>query len=455
MDELEDDLRRALQDPRRALAAVGDPVPAVLQGVRRRRRARVVVAASFVAVAAVALGAVGLSNARNSDRSSGLVSVAPSTSASPSAAAGPSPQPSASPSSAPSATSGPVRPVPVGFTAADLSFVSADRGWSLGTAPCSTPPCTSLLRTSDGGRHWSGGPAPVAPLLGEKICTDERQCVRSVRFADTRHGYAFGGALLTTDDGGETWNRQPGPYVDALEPSGGDVLRVVHRTDGCPPGCTYSVQRAAVGSSRWATVTTPTLAGNGALLLRHGTAIYLLLFKNPAGGAGDAHPQVVVSRDGGATWTEQKDPCGPSAPNSLDERDATYAATAPDGSLAVLCTQRGAGAKSSVVVSADQGRTFGAPRELPAADRVLAVAASSASRLVVSAVRGSTFELLLSEDGGATWRAVASAPGGLAGRGVFLGFTTTRNGTATQPDGTRVWRTTDAGVTWSAYGWGS
>jgi hypothetical protein len=57
-------------------------------------------------------------------------------------------------------------PVPAGFHAVDLTFVDVNDGWALGTAPCASAPCTSILRTTDGGLSWAGIPAPRAPLAG-------------------------------------------------------------------------------------------------------------------------------------------------------------------------------------------------------------------------------------------------------------------------------------------------
>ncbi len=51
-------------------------------------------------------------------------------------------------------------PVPKGFVAKDLTFVSTRTGWLLGTAPCTVAPCTSIVRTIDSGRTWIGIPAP-------------------------------------------------------------------------------------------------------------------------------------------------------------------------------------------------------------------------------------------------------------------------------------------------------
>src|SRR4051794_21631848 len=63
-------------------------------------------------------------------------------------------------------------PVPAGFNGYDLTWVSNDDGWALGTAPCDNRPCTSILRTTDGGKSWVGIPAPRAELIE----TDTNTC---------------------------------------------------------------------------------------------------------------------------------------------------------------------------------------------------------------------------------------------------------------------------------------
>ena len=84
--------------------------------------------------------------------------------ASSSASAGtPSASPLASPSAVPVAGP-PGGPVPAGFEPQSVTFVSASEGWVLGTAPCAAKPCTSVVRTLNGGRTWQGIPAPVAAL---------------------------------------------------------------------------------------------------------------------------------------------------------------------------------------------------------------------------------------------------------------------------------------------------
>ncbi|MGZ4786600.1 MAG: hypothetical protein ACXV5S_13100, partial [Acidimicrobiales bacterium] len=55
-------------------------------------------------------------------------------------------------------------PVPTGFEPASVTFVSADQGVVLGTSSCSSPPCTAMAATDDGGATWHGLAAPAALL---------------------------------------------------------------------------------------------------------------------------------------------------------------------------------------------------------------------------------------------------------------------------------------------------
>jgi photosystem II stability/assembly factor-like uncharacterized protein len=125
-------------------------------------------------------------------------------------------------------------PVPPGFSAGSVTFVSPTEGWVLGTAPCSTPPCTSILRTTDAGRTWVGIPAPrvAGSGLGE---SDGHGSVHELRFADPTDGFAYGTGLWETHDGGSTWARartlagMRHYEVAALEPDSGHIYAVVSR----------------------------------------------------------------------------------------------------------------------------------------------------------------------------------------------------------------------------------
>jgi len=100
-------------------------------------------------------------------------------------------------------TQPPGGPVPAGFRAASVTFVSSREAFVLGTAPCAHAPCTSVARTGDRGVSWRGLPAPVVPL-GEPGVTGP--AVWGIRFATPEYGFVFGNGLWVTTDGGEHWS---------------------------------------------------------------------------------------------------------------------------------------------------------------------------------------------------------------------------------------------------------
>ena len=128
----------------------------------------------------------------------------------------------------------PAGPVPSGFAAASVTFVSDTEGWVLGTARCPGHPCTSVLRTTDGGSSWVGIPAPSAPLQDHGSSTAS---ISAIRFADPSNGFAFGPALWSTHDGGRSWHEDAsvggiGPYwVLSLVTTPGDVYALVAGLD--------------------------------------------------------------------------------------------------------------------------------------------------------------------------------------------------------------------------------
>lgn len=92
-----------------------------------------------------------------------------------------------------------------------VDFISATRGWAVGSA--------AVLTTTDGGKVWTSLPEPCTPI-------------RSVHFVAPDLGYAVAGGsgvrldggvpattgagtLLTTTDGGRTWQRAPGAPASA------------------------------------------------------------------------------------------------------------------------------------------------------------------------------------------------------------------------------------------------
>ncbi len=150
----------------------------------------------------------------------------------------------------------------------------------LGTANCSSPPCTSIVRTTDDGRTWVGIPAPRT-TLGQPD-SGRNGGVAVIRFADQRNGWAGVGELWSTHDGGASWHKQrlPGEngLVSGIESGGGYVYAA---TDGCPSQggnhCSNTAQLYAspVGRDAWARIATVAAAGGTSGLVVQGSAWYL------------------------------------------------------------------------------------------------------------------------------------------------------------------------------------
>ncbi len=268
-----------------------------------------------IALALVVLVAAGCSSSHPSKSAGSTTTTTASTAPSTTGLAVP---PTTGGSTAPSTTISAGGPRPTGFKVTDLSWVSDDQGWALGSAPCAHPPCTSVVHTLDGGRTWAGLPAPVAYLESDQLtasaagpCSSTVACVHGIRFADASTGYAFGAtSLWLTTNGGHTWSKRSTDPTDALEVSHGLVVRVTHPADsGCPPGCPYQVQTTSVGSTTWHTVASPKVTGVGAALAIDATNVYVGAPGHTAGGASDAHTSFARSTDRGAHWSTFADPC--------------------------------------------------------------------------------------------------------------------------------------------------
>ena len=98
------------------------------------------------------------------------------------------------------------RPVPAGFTASSLSWLSPASGWTMGAAPCGRRTCTDVLATGDGGETWR-----LAGTVPARLTTAAHPGVTDIRFATSSVGWAFGPGLLRTTDGGESWAARPIP----------------------------------------------------------------------------------------------------------------------------------------------------------------------------------------------------------------------------------------------------
>jgi hypothetical protein len=303
------------------------------------------------------------------------------------------PTPKATPSMSPSPSVSP------GFAASDVSFVSTQQGWVLGSG--------QLLTTDDGALSWTALPAPPAG-------------VTHLRFATSSDGYAWStdGTLWLTIDGAESW--QPGQLsqVLSLETADGWVWAIAG------PLPYADVWRAPIGSSVWTKLgLTP---DRSATLVVHGPAAYVVGQE----GAGPIPPSVEVYTATQAGVHEAV-PC----PTSLAVPSAELGAST-DGSLVLVCDVQGQSAEyDRAYVSADGGASW------------TAITAPPVWSNGVTAVTGKRFSWsgnVLVSSGGAWTVALAGPPGGFS----LVGFETDQQGVALATDGA-MWITRDGGSTWS------
>jgi hypothetical protein len=355
-------------------------------------------------------------------------------------------------SAAPSASSATTRPatsaggpVPRGFAAASVTFASTDEAFVLGTAPCASKPCTSIVRTRDRGATWAGLPAPVAPLAGP-YTTSAEPAAWGIRFAGPSLGFVFGHGLWESTDGGQRWIvvASPGDQVVDLELIDGQLLAL---TDACTAraGCAQSetLYRRPLDGGSWRVITPVSKARVIATQARVAAVL--------------DGTSVVVTGDGGLTFAVRATPC-----NSPATTGTSVAVTGP-GSLALLCTGGAAmgSVQKTVYVSDDLGAHWSRAGSPPLGGDSWGISAGTTARLLVAAESGASW-LYYSDDGGAQWSTAYEAIDG----GVEfndLGFTTPADGVAVlgpaYTDGNteyapgRLLLTSDGGASWQTVTW--
>ncbi len=332
-------------------------------------------------------------------------------------------------------------PVPSGFAATSVTFVSPREAFVLGTAPCSHAPCTSILRTLDRGASWAGLPAPVVPL-GQRYSGGP--AVWGIRFATPFHGLVFGNGVWETTDGGEHWAAvaSPAGSILSLEIIDGQVLALTAPCQG-QGGCGQAgtLWRRPLQGGSWTAITQvsdprtiATQARVAALL--NGTS-------------------VLVTANGGLTFSTFATPC-----HTAGVAMAASVAVTGAGGLALLCAgNAGMGSvQKTVYVSSDLGAHWTEAGQPPAGGDPAAIAAATPAQVVVAAASGASW-LYYSGDSAARWgTAYLAGDGGLGWND--LGFTTASDGVAVHgpalSDDNKEGRpgqlllTSDGGATWYA-----
>ncbi len=457
MDDRRDDLDTWLQariDPL-------PPPPGTFELIKRRARRRKLRQAMVTATAAAAVVAAIIVVPRIT--TSLTVTQNHGSAAANGTAASPSSHGTLSGSAVPNQTgtagpgSGPVpekAPVPANFAATSVTFVGLHTGWVIGQAgtpgACATQYCTSLARTGNAGRTWSGVHAPVTgPPSGSSG-------VSQVRFLNTTYGWAFGPALWATQDGGQTWTQVAtgGQRVTGLETVGDRAFAVFATCTGTGSDfaaqCTsFSLYSATAGSNNWAPVPGPvTGLSNGgqaasASLVLTSSRGYLLspdgtLYAGPVNGSGPWQ-QTSIAATG-------RNPCGGMHAAQADGQPANAMLAAASSSNLVLACAAGAG--TGIYTSADGGRTWQQQSTIPGsgAATTTSLAAQPGGEIIVATTGG----IVVSHDGGKSWQQSAQAPSGPSGGFSYVGMTSAGQGVAVPANASEhaIWFTFDGGVSW-------
>jgi hypothetical protein len=440
--EMDDALRaayRGLADGQPVLSGLPERVR---KTVHRRRVHRLAAVGGTAAILVPAALIIALAGGGQNEGDQQIVVNTPSPSAathtpagtatpgSPSAAASPrsssGPVPSASSAGTPANAVLPAGgAVPVGFEPASVTFVSQSIGYVLGTTSnCPSAPCTSMVRTEDGGAHWVGVPAPRV-AFGPPAGTQEGSTVSLVRFADPLNGYAFDPGLWVTHDGARSWHQVDlSGQVRGLATAAGRVNLAVSacNANNCATGA-MRLMSSPVTREAFTTVAAPT-SGTG----QFGGESSPLVLSPPAGFAELAtkYPErfpaaVLYATADNATWSPFPDPC------QLVANSELTSLAAPDATnLFSLCTGQAAlGSSQKTVMLTRNGRSQVAGRA-PFGGDGGQLAAPTPSTLVLATTSGAS-ALLRSVDGGRTWSTTDTYADGGDGF-VDLGFTTPTQG---------------------------
>lgn len=320
-------------------------------------------------------------------------------------------------------------PVPRGFEPASVTFVSASDGWVLGTAPCAHAPCTSVVRTTDGGKTWVGIPAPAFKLASY----DSSAGLVRLRFADQLDGFAFGSQLWATHNGGASWHRVrqvPGYIVD-LEASAG-VVYAASYTSG-----RLAIYRSPAHTDSWRRVPgLPAVSTGGELgmITLHGTAAWIILGSR------------LYSSQAGSGWVQDSVTCPrylvPVSVGAYSSRQIT-----------LLCVGDPAMGSTLKVLysSSDGGIHFTRVGDVPLGGDGGLLAEPTPAHLFVATSSGATW-LYVSTNGGRSWHQRLWLADGGKGWSDF-GFTTATQGVAVEGRpalGSRMFLTKNAGATWQA-----
>jgi photosystem II stability/assembly factor-like uncharacterized protein len=345
--------------------------------------------------------------------------------------------------------------VPPNFRPSSVTFIGTQTGWVIGQAGtpgnCATQYCTSVARTDDAGKTWTGVPAPVTGPA------DGATGVSQIRFLSGADGWAFGPQLYATHDGGHTWTQvvTDGLRVTDLETVGSRAFALFASCTGTGPAfaddcVSYTLYSSPAAANDWTPVgpATSGLSGGAASLVLTGTRGYLLapdrmLYSGPVNGPvnGRAPWQAVASI-----------PC-PVGPSLADgQPTGALLAAADTANLVLACASSsapGTQQAKQVFTSANGGMTWQNAGAAPGLGLATSVAATPDGTYVLATGQG----IDVQPAGSGAWQAATLTGPAPAGGFGYVGMTTDAQGIAlpADPAAGTVWFTFDGGKTWRPF----
>ncbi len=160
---------------------------------------------------------------------------------------------------------------PTGQTLSDVHMISSLEGWAVGSFGV-------IVHTTDGGITW------------ERQQSGTYEQLNAVHFEDALNGWAHGNIALYTNDGGRTWKQAHNTL-----PGVGTVYQMTFAslTRGFATGnATRNIMRTTDGGRTWLRQDLPIRAG-------------LVKFFDELNGIISSSEGVLVTKNGGDTWTQQ------------------------------------------------------------------------------------------------------------------------------------------------------
>ncbi len=312
-------------------------------------------------------------------------------------------------------------PVPNGFIANSITWLTPRHGWILGSSPCNGHSCTDVVSSTNGGATWSmvgKVPAPVEQLSNPSLGVTE------IRFMSSYVGWAYGTSLYLTTNGGRTWKAQPVPsgahHLVALATTSTVTYAIVSSCKfntglGCHKHLTLLRRNAAGGGWKKLPLALPMSFGSGIAL--HGNSVYVWDELLELG-----MPDRLYSSTDGTHFVDRKSPCDHSQDVALADVVATSA-----HDVDLLCDGNPGFSKAEKIVyrSNNMAGTDTFAGMLPPFGIEAQLAASASGNLAVASFSDGSF-MDYNDGKGTKWtRVIASGDGGAGWNDITFTTNTT------------------------------